>query len=131
MSNCIRIVSGATLKFRKDEFDVDALKKDIEEFGDKDPYLNPKDVNHLKNYHLYWFVNKRNTSFEDDAVTIVLQEARSSHTQRDFTSTLIFLSNNYLKKGKTFKFRVQDEVDNFSSTETNEVVMVPGQGVKH
>ena len=112
MSNCIDFVKGSDkVVFLADEIDVPALKALVDSVKGlpKAPELD--EATGHQGYIAWWFLSR---AFIDHRGVVIRFGAsgRSSHTNRDFSATVIMLSR-FMKKDKYHTFFITDEGDGF------------------
>lgn len=112
MSNCIRFAgSSRTVLFRRDEIDVEALKKDIGS-ARAVQYREDRSLGERRADCFWWYL-QGTTTLREDGVSIRFGTGRSDHTWRDFKWLLQELSA-YVLLEKEHKFVVFDEFDGFA-----------------
>jgi len=133
MSNCIEI-DNPMIYFRNEEIDRVALEKLLIEAGGnitigpgKCPFGYANDQEATLN-NVWWFLCGAVEFHDSNGVMIHFATGRSTHTERDFRSTLLILCK-YLKKEVNLSFKVRNEYDGFKRVSLWRVHMHPERGL--
>lgn len=117
MSNCIDISSQTfSVFFPASKIKIETLKNQIQLHQNHRPFGEDHKVNGSRDWTdeqficstIYWFLNDQNVQFFADGVRINFGEARSSHTWRDFRSTIICLNKFFMQGEKYHRFVCMD-----------------------